>query len=165
MEAAINDLSVQSLTDAEKELRDRYVKEYLVDFNYADAAIRIGYSKDMALIWAARFKYEPYVQNKVTEALLEEPDDPAAYSIAQQRRIKNSLFREANYRGTNSTHGSRVSALGKLADIYGMNAPIKSQVTHDGGQELLVKNQFDFSTLDDKERVLLRKLLEGQVDE
>lgn len=124
----------------QKELRDKFVKEYLVDYNATAAAIRIGYPKSYAQEYAVKFMDEPYVhqQIKTVETSPEEIDSKEA----MQKRITISLLREANYRGAGSSQSARVAALSKLSSIYGMDAPVKTQTEHLGPDGLPLNGVF-----------------------
>ena len=124
------------LTAQERELRDLFVREYLVDFDSKAAAIRCGFVETYAEQYAAQFMGETYVRKRITELShsTEEKDDKTKAEETKQRII-TSLFREANYRGPGSSHGARIAALSKLASLHGMDAPTKMEqtITHKGG--------------------------------
>ncbi|ANO57530.1 hypothetical protein [Vibrio phage vB_VhaS-tm] len=123
-----------SYTQADKELRDRFINEYLRDYNSYAACVRIGFMDEMALETAKQFMEEPYVRRGIADAeaqrakhLQSEQDDdlstlPEGFiphdMETDKQRIVSGLFREAFYKGPGASHASRVSALGKLADIY-----------------------------------------------
>lgn len=111
----------ENLTPKMKERRDRFIAEYLVDFNGPRAIIRAGGSYTTAEKISSQFLHEPYVLKKIRETidLLEEKN------IINRQRVLAMLVREANYTGQGASHGARVSAASKLASILGMDAPIK----------------------------------------
>lgn len=113
------------LSSAEKAVRDRFVKEYLLDYDAKAAAIRCGYGESFAGAYADKFMLEPYVLQQIKARELEFADDPVAEEEATKRIIRASLLREANYRGPGSSHSARVNALAKLAVIHDMDAPTK----------------------------------------
>lgn len=158
----------QILSPREITLREMYVMEYLIDFDYTAAAARIGFGAAYAVEYGQRFRYDPFVQRRIAEAMGAEHEDPGAVTELHKRRVLNSLLKEANYKGPGASHGARVSALSKLAAIHGMEAPTKStsEVTHKGGQEIKVeaKIAFDYSTLNKDELGMIRKLLEATSD-
>ena len=121
------------LSDKEKELRDRFVSEYILDFDAYAAAMRIGFGPSFAPTYAEKFLAEPYVQKRLVEFQTAMDADPKAEAELDRRRIRAALLREAHYRGPGSSHAARVSALAKLAQIRDMDAPIKSQVHLLGG--------------------------------
>lgn len=157
-------LNEPTLTASEKELLDRFVVEYRVDYDYLKAAIRVGFEGEIAKRQAVRLKFNSYVQRQIAEALIAQPDDPKCSAVNNEQRIINSLFKEANYKGSGSSHGARVSALSKLAGICGIEKPIESKVVHEGGQDLTIKTEFNFDGLDEDDLTMVRKLLEKQVN-
>lgn len=118
----------QELSDKEKQLRDKFVTEYLLDFDQTAAAIRIGFSASFAQTYAERFMTEPYVRKKIADMQAALAEDEKAEAEQDKRRIRAALLREAHYRGPGSSHAARVSALAKLASIRDMDAPTKVNV-------------------------------------
>lgn len=119
----------------EKALRDFFVKEYLVDYDAIGAAMRIGYNRGIAKEYAVRLMDEPYVAREIArmEAAPTEETDAAL-----KKRIMAGLIREANYRGPGSSQAARVAALGKLAQLNGMEpaTKTKTELTGADGQPL-----------------------------
>lgn len=113
------------LSAAEKALRDRFVKEYLIDYDQTRAAMRCGYGESFASAYADKFMLEPYVQQQIKAQELAFAEDPDAEEENTKRIIRAGLLREANYRGPGSSHSARVNALAKLAVIHDMDAPTK----------------------------------------
>lgn len=116
-------------------IRDRFVEEYMVDYNAQAAAARIGYNASISKEYGARFMQEPYVLQQIklksTTPTDESPD-------VMKQRIIQGLLREANYFGAGSTASARVAALGRLATIQGLDAPSRSrtELTGADGQPL-----------------------------
>lgn len=114
----------------EKQLRDRFVQEYMIDYDKVKAAQRIGYGKSYALQYGTMLFNEPYVQREIkrlegsTSAVGGTPEDEEAF----KKRIIAGLVREANYHGSGSSQAARVAALGKLAQLSGMEPAHKSSV-------------------------------------
>jgi len=123
------------LSAKEKELRDKFVDEYLLDFDQTAAAIRVGFSASFAQTYAEKFMSEPYVRQRIAALQTALAEDDKLEAELDRRRIRAALMREAHYRGPGSSHAARVSALAKLASILDMDAPtkIKSDVTMRGG--------------------------------
>lgn len=115
---------VQELSAAEKLVRDRFVEEYLKDYDQLGAAIRLGYSEAFASQYATKFMAEPYVRNAITDR--EEELGLSTEEAQHRRRIVAGLYREANSRFNSGS--ARVAALGQLAKIVGIEAPVKSEV-------------------------------------
>lgn len=114
-----------NLTELERELRDRFVDEYLKDYDQTRALIRCGYAQQYAKDYAIRFMAEPYTLSRLEEKSRElgvmTEDD------IHRKRIIAGLYREANNMGTGSSHGGRVSAYSQLSKILGIEAPVKTQ--------------------------------------
>lgn len=125
----------QELSPKEKELRDKFVSEYMIDFDQTAAAIRIGFSASFAQTYAEKFMTEPYVRKQIALMQTALSEDDKLEADLDRRRIRAALMREAHYRGPGSSHAARVSALAKLASIRDMDAPtkIKSEMTMRGG--------------------------------
>jgi len=117
-----------SLTEHERDLRDRFVSSYLEDFNEVRAAIRIGYAESYAREFGPRFMREPYVLNKLAEEQkrLGITDDKDRERIQIIAMLKREAMRDNAQGGTGS---SRVSALVQLSKILGIEAPAKVEVT------------------------------------
>ena len=113
------------LTKGEMELRDRFVAEYLTDYDAYKACIRIGYAPAYAKDFSQRFMQEPYVLGKIRDA---EGGTAGDLDVeVQKKMIVAALWREAKNMGAGSTQAARVAALAKLSAFYGMDAPKKSQ--------------------------------------
>jgi hypothetical protein len=135
-QTAIPETFHPKLTASEMVLRDRFVKEYLQDYDAFRAAIRIGYTVPYAKEFSIRFMNEPYVLNKLRELETQPEDDYD--EISQKKKIVSALWREANNQGSGSSQSARVAALSKLSAFYGMDAPSRSQaeLTGKDGQPL-----------------------------
>ena len=125
------------ITAQERELRDMFVREYLKDHDYRGAAIRTGFLPQFADQYAKQFAEDPYVRKQIdmemTRPLTKEEE--AEHERVMKRIIDARLLKAACYEGHGASHGARVSALSKLATIYGMDAPLKVEQTiqHKGG--------------------------------
>lgn len=119
----MEELQEQRLSDAERALRDRFVTEYLEDFNVFAAAQRVGYNDEYAKTWGPKLFHEPYVQRRIAEMQKELDIDEKE---THRRRIISTLYRESNYFGPGSSHGARVAALSKLSAMFGFDAPVKT---------------------------------------
>lgn len=126
-----------NLTQAEKSLRDRFVTEYLKDYDKVQAAIRVGYTKMIAQAYCERFLSEPYVLQQIR---LRECDPEEESEDAIKKKVTAGLQREANYFGPGCSASARVAALAKLAAINGMDAPIrtKNEITMPTGAGMFV---------------------------
>lgn len=124
----------EKMNPREKALRDMFVSEYLIDFDQVRAAMRCGFDQQFAIEYSRKFMEESYVQKRINEVRFMKVDEKALEDF-DKTRIRSSLMAEAHYYGPGSSSASRVSALGKLAVIYGMEAPKKVDVNavHRGG--------------------------------
>jgi len=113
------------LTQAEREFRDRFVTEYLIDYSPVEACLRLGFAKDYATEYGHTYMLDGYVQREIKRRELEENVPTKDSTEGIQRRIKVALFREAHNQFAKPS--SRIAALKVLADIYGMMAPIKTE--------------------------------------
>lgn len=116
------------LSEREIALRNVFVDEYLTDRNAVAAATRLGFHEEFAGEWAKKLMAEPYVQRRIKALMLAEPTDPKAEEALNKRRILQGLIDEAFNKGPDSKHAARVAALGKLATLYGMEAPKKIDI-------------------------------------
>lgn len=112
---------VEHMTEKERHLAEFFVREYLVDYNRVDAAIRIGFPGGMAPMMAERFMEMPYVKRLISDATMKVVDAESADAETDKQKIRAALMKEAHYRGPGSSHAARVSALGILAKIHRMD--------------------------------------------
>lgn len=108
------------LSEREKALRDRFVEEYMIDFDGIKAAIRVGFNKAFAEDYGVKFLHEPYVLRRIEE-LKHKKLDPEKSEEYDKERIKAALMREAHNPG--ATASARVQALTTLAKMHGMMEP------------------------------------------
>lgn len=118
-----NDMVLQpSLSPAEKQLRDRFVTEYLVDYNAWAACVRVGFIKSVAMTYASELMEDPYVRREISRRELErrvvttDVDENAKARTHSQ--LESWLLREANYMGQGSSHSARIAAINTLAKIH-----------------------------------------------
>lgn len=113
------------LTKTEKALRDRFVNEYVKDYNAFCAALRLGYAEAYATQYSQQFLREPYTQQRLAQVQEEIGD---AEEDQHRKRIVAGLYRLAEERGMGSSHGGRVAAYNTLVKVMGLEAPVKSVV-------------------------------------
>lgn len=125
----------QVLSPQEKALRDRFVTEYLVDYDAWAACIRVGFLKSVAIEYAGHFMQEPYVQQQIALRQQSEAENPKAADAQEKRLIKQWLIQEARYKGPGASHSARVQALSQLKNMHDMDGTkkVNKQVTHRGG--------------------------------
>jgi phage terminase small subunit len=112
-----------TLSKTEKALRDRFVGEYLVDYDPFGAALRIGYSEVYAKQYARTFMLEPYVRSCITKQ--EEKLGLVTEEEKHRQKIVAGLYRIA--RSPTSPASAQVAAYTQLAKISGIEAPVKTQ--------------------------------------
>ena len=160
MEHEINPviLEDEDLSIWEKKIRDKFIEEYFIDFNYESAVTRTGFTGYSVFEYVNKFKRDPYVQRRIVE-LKKNTDIEDTGRTPRQSRIINGLMAEAFNHGPDASASSRISALTKLASIEGLDKPIQTEILH-GGE---IKNNFDFTTLSASELKNVRQLLESRV--
>lgn len=137
-----------TLTKQERSLRQRFVEEYLADYDAFAAAIRIGYQEAFAQQYAKQFLTEPYTLKLIKEreaefGILTEEDQ-------HRKKIVAGLYREAHSRINSGS--ARVAALTQLAKIIGIEAPVKSEVK-------LTEAEHDMSHLSLEEKLAIKRKL------
>ena len=156
------------LSEREREVRDSFVREYLVDHSSFKAAIRVGYCASVAQEYGKKLLQDSYVQRALARAE-HTPNDSGETEEIRKQRVVNSLLKEANYIGPGASHSARVSALAKLASIHGLEAPSKTEIKHKGkvnhkhDGELSISHNVNFEALDGEELEMVRKLLENRI--
>lgn len=111
------------LTDLEKELRVRFVDEYMYDRSPVAAAMRVGFMRSFAQDFATKFMDESFVRKLIREREEAFATNNPEQLEAKRKAIELALLHEANYRGPGSSHGARVTALTNLAKLYDMDKP------------------------------------------
>ena len=129
----------RSLSHDEMVIREQVVREYLYDYSWTKACLRCGFRSEFAADNAERFSKDPYCIWRVKELAREKglnPNPEAKAKEMEQDKIDiiNALKKEAHYYGPGSSQAARVSALGKLAQLYGMEPPkqVKAEVQATG---------------------------------
>lgn len=120
-----------TLTKQERALRQRFVEEYLADYDAFAAAIRLGYQEAFAQQYAKQFLTEPYTLKLIKEkeaefGILTEEDQ-------HRKKIVAGLYREAHSRFNSGS--ARVAALTQLAKIIGIEAPVKTELKVEAEQQ------------------------------
>lgn len=137
------------LTEHERAIRDRYVKEYLEDYDPVAALIRCGYAEQYARNYSSRFMMEPYVRNAISAKEIE----AGVHTDQDQHRQKiiKGLYRIANSQV--SSGAAKVGAYAQLSKVVGIEAPIKTQTV------LPQVGGMDLSKLTDKQLASLEEIL------
>lgn len=121
---------------AAKKQMDRFVQEYMRDYDALAACIRLGYSKHAAEQFATHFMESPHVQRAIKGSEEADKDEEGDEIELRKRKIIASLTREAHFYGPGSSQGARVAALAQLAKITGMESS-KVEHSHKGGVMLV----------------------------
>lgn len=121
------------LTSREKDLRDRFVTEYLKDSDYVKAAIRVGFGPSFAAEYASKFSAEPYVQQEIAAR----KDAPAKELTEADRKklVEAHLIRI--FTDEKAPYSSQVAAIGRFQDLHGMNAPTRKELSGPNGTPLM----------------------------
>ena len=107
-------------TPEERAVRDAFVREYVIDQQPIEAAMRIGFHKAFAGQYVKQFFEEPYVLRKIREHETANSLDNDEFVREQLSRIISNLIREANYFGPGASHAARIQANIKLAEMTGL---------------------------------------------
>lgn len=102
-------------------LREEFAREYCIDFNAIAACIRLGILGPYAEDWANLFMSEGITRHLIQERmdyLL--TTDQRDYKEDLKREVIQRLRREGYREGSDSNHGSRVTAWTTIAKITGM---------------------------------------------
>jgi hypothetical protein len=113
-----------------KVLRKLFVAEFVKDFNGTAAMARLGFEFSQPAVMVNKWMNEPYTQYLLDQFIREAEQS----SLVTRNAVTAALVREANSYGLDCSGASRVSALGKLAKILGMEITnIKADVAVAGG--------------------------------
>lgn len=105
-----------SLKGANKIIRQRFVLEYVKDFNATKAIQRLGVNGSIGTQRkrASEFLREPYVQQLIDEYLRNAKED----SIVTRQRVLAGLLHEAETAGEGGTRVTAWCNLGKMLGMY-----------------------------------------------
>lgn len=90
--------------------QQRFVDEYLISLNATQAAIRAGYSQNMA----KQIGYENLTKPYIAEAIAARRAQEAEKALVTREMVIEGLLREAHDTSKNSSQAARVSALSWL---------------------------------------------------
>ena len=96
--------------------QQRFIDEYLIDFNATQAAIRAGYSEDTAKQQGSRLLSNVDVRAAIDTAIRER----SSRALLSQDAVLCGLLEEARYTGEGSSHSARVSAWAHIGKHLGM---------------------------------------------
>jgi len=106
-------LAAQAMTTAKQQ---RFIDEYLIDFNATQAAIRAGYSSDTAKQQGSRMLTNVDVRAAIDDAIRER----SSRALVSQDAVLLGLLDEARHTGDGSSHSARVSAWAHIGKHLGM---------------------------------------------
>jgi hypothetical protein len=109
-----------------KEDYDKFITQYLVDYDPIGAAMRVGYSHQLAEEYASECMACPYVVRGISEA--ETAMGGISEADKHRARIVAGLYREANNHRKGSTQAARVAALSRLSAIFALDSAAKDDI-------------------------------------
>jgi len=117
-----SDYMDQEPTAQQKALWDKFVEEYLKDFNSLEAAMRVGFNMTFAQEYSRIFMGQPYVQRLIMHHKMQPIDEKTEVEIEKSLII--ATLKECMQNGQPAT---RVVAAKTLAGIRGLDqAPDRS---------------------------------------
>lgn len=120
------------LQEGMKLRRDRFVYEYIKDFNGAAAIRRMGYLSKQPQIRASEWMAEPYVQWKLGQMLAKLDEKAIVTRTEILMGLKKEAFSDDVPFSANAS--TRISALRALAKILGMEITrVEGNMTVNGG--------------------------------
>jgi phage terminase small subunit len=114
--------------------QERFVEEYLIDFNAAAAAVRAGYSKKTARFIGAENLTKPNIQAAIQEQIKAraERTEITADLVVQETW---ATFKEARAKGKYSAAASLLALLGRHTDAF----PNKHEHSGPDGEPIPIK--------------------------
>ena len=112
-------------------LRERFVDEYLFDFDPQLAMVRLGLKFGEAAIAGHKMWTDPKVQNLIAQKLRERSED----EIASKQAVIAGLLREANDRNGKVRPMDRINAWKALGKLLGMET---NKIEVKGGTGVMV---------------------------
>jgi hypothetical protein len=105
---------------------DKFITQYLIDYDPFGAAMRVGYSVDLAEAYAAKCMACPYVVLGISD--VEHAMGGISDAEKHRARIIAGLYREANNHRKGSTQAARVAALSRLSAIFALDAAARDDI-------------------------------------
>lgn len=107
-----------ALSPTERELRDRFVEQYLIDYSPYGACLRVGFVKSVAIQYSAELMDDPYVARQIAIRERAKAANPEVEKLERARMVEALLIKEATNTSGEAKHSARVTALGLLAKMY-----------------------------------------------
>jgi len=115
------------LTQREKDLRNAFVDQYLIDFDEVAAAQRVGFQVAFAKDYAIKFMAEAYVRQRI-EIVKHMKVDEKKMEQFDKETVRAILRKEMH--NPHTSGAARVQAASKMAAILGMDKPTETRLTH-----------------------------------
>ncbi len=114
--------------------QQRFIKEYLIDLNATQAAIRAGYSAKTAQEQGSRL-----LSNVMVSSAIQEAQQEALKRLDMSKDDVGAMYLEAYNKAEELGQPSAmVSATNGLCKLYGVNAPEKSIIENKGAMPVTV---------------------------
>ncbi|WAX22356.1 terminase small subunit [Pseudomonas phage MiCath] len=110
--------SQKQLTANEMAIRDKFVSEYLKDYDAYNACLRMGFASFAAMEWAKKFMEDYYVLNNIQ--LLRQHQVDTNEAIDFDKALIIQTYRQAMQHGP---FASRIMAANGLAKVRGLDKP------------------------------------------
>lgn len=145
--------TAETLPESSKIFRDAFCNSYIIDFNGANALMRISHpsSERTCRVRASQLLREPYVANRIHELVRAlKPSD-----VVQRGQVMARMWQEAN---DDSNPGKvRVAALAHVANMLGMTKPVEDKGPQAVGVLLIPMTQGDdWSAMAQQTQLLLK---------
>ena len=124
----------ERMSPAERLVRERFVHEYLFDFDPSAAARRVGFHGPEAVEAGRKLMDETGVQRMISERMRQY--DPA--KEVTMGRVLAGLMKEANDRGIGSSHSARVASYMGMAKIMALGETNKTETNVNLGGVMVV---------------------------
>ena len=121
-----------ALTQDEINVRHLFVEHFVVNYNYVDSCIAIGFDWATVIEYASVFKTDSYVQKLIYEKAKEKQDNESTQAY-QFNLVKRTLIECMTSPKRGDT--TRLQAAKIMSTQLGMEAPVKvdQKVEHSGG--------------------------------
>lgn len=120
--------AASSLTADEIAIRNKFVDEYLKDYDPFAAALRCGFCSELATTYAKDFMNDNYVTWRISKLTFDKPitqDDDDELDVLE-RKVLEGFKREAFNTGAGSSQVARVAALKALHEFVAKRKELKN---------------------------------------
>ncbi len=126
-------LENKALSEGERAIRERFVEEYLKDYDPFLACRRVGMKPALAAERSVAYLNDVFVLRAIKDRELTSPEN-GDRQAEQDKNLVMSVLRQAAQTGPENT---RVQAASKLATILGIDKPAPSESLADSIADLL----------------------------